>query len=95
MKKLTINKGRMPKRKAEGLPITEPMTTVLDPKPNTTENSANLAREATTDLPVDGGQSGGATGIHLDPLSSEVDEDALYEGNPFWTLLALAGYETW
>ena len=80
----------MPKRKAEGSPITKPRTEVLEPELNTVEDSTKLARAATTDLPVGGGQLGGARGSHLDPLSSEVDED-----NPFWTLLALAGYETW
>ena len=85
----------MPKRKAEGPPIIEPRTEVLNPEPNTTENLANSAREATTNLPVGGGQSGGATGNHLDLLSSEVDNNSVYEGNPFWALLALAGYEAW
>ena len=73
----------MPKRKAVGPPITEPRTTVVDPKPNHTENLTNSAREATTDLPVGEGQSGGATCSHMDPLSSEVDKDSLYEGIPF------------
>ena len=85
----------MPKRKAEGPPITEPRLEVPDPELNTTEDSTILAWEATTDTPVGGGQSGGATCNHLDPLPSEVDKSAVDEDNPFWALLALAGYETW
>ena len=86
----------MGKRKAEVPPVIE-----SEPEPINLVTS--LAKESLTLVPwlsvgltaKEEGHQEEAPDVHLSAVRAEVEEETMPEGHPFWSMLALIGYETW
>ena len=85
----------MPKRKAEGPPEFYAILEVNDSEPNLDQGGLTTEQKVTPECPTGAGCHKEPADDHLSPALSEVDEGSVPDYSSFWSLLSLAGYETW
>lgn len=85
----------MPKRKAEGPPEFYASSEVNDPVPSPDKGGLITEQKLSPDCPTGEECHKEPTDGHLSLALSEVDEGPVPDHSSFWSLLSLAGYETW
>ena len=85
----------MVKRKAEDYPGIEPESELNAPDYIRPTDSAIAEQSPTPQPPIGEGHREKPTWCHLEPTSADLGDGPKLGDNPFWALLAAAGYEIW
>ena len=86
----------MGKKKAEEPPVIESEQEPINPVTTLAEESLTPVPGLTAGLTAkEEGHQEEAPNVHLSAVPVEVEEETMPKGHPFWSMLALIGYETW